>query len=224
MSKKNILIVAPHADDETLGCGGTILKLLAKGYSVHWLLVTGMSSLSGYKIESIDKRSDEIAKVTASYGFTSVTELGFPPAQLETLPKGDIIQAISSVICDIQPEQIFTAYRNDAHSDHEIVYDAVMAATKSFRYPFVKRVLAYETISETDFATKPEDGGFKPNVFIDIEPYIEMKLEILKIFESEIGIFPFPRSLEALNALAMLRGVQCNAKAAEAFMLIKGIE
>ena len=96
-----------------------------------------------------------------------------------------------------------------------------MSATKSFRYPFIKRVLAYETISETDFGMKPEDGGFRPNVYINISNYLDRKLEILDIFESEIDEFPFPRSRKAVSALAQLRGVQCNSNAAEAFMLIK---
>lgn len=83
--------------------------------------------------------------------------------------------------------------------------------------------MVYETMSETDFGMKPEDGGFRPNVFIDIEPYLAKKLDILEIFESEVGDFPFPRSRKALQSLAYVRGAQCNAKAAEAFMLIKEI-
>lgn len=221
MSK--ILIVAPHADDETLGCGGTILKLIAQGHDVHWLLVTGMSCSSGFSQQQIDSRESEIHLAAKAYGFTAVHELMLPPARLETLALGQIIEPLCQIITTVQPEQVFTAYRNDAHSDHQIVYDAVMSATKSFRYPFVKRVLAYETMSETNFGLKPEDGGFKPNVFIDIGHYLQKKLEILSIFSSELGEFPFPRSIKALEALAYVRGAQCNAEAAEAFMLIKEI-
>jgi len=98
-----------------------------------------------------------------------------------------------------------------------------MSSTKSFRYPFIKRVLVYETISETDFGMKPEDGGFRPNVFNNISDFLEEKLNILDIFESEMGDFPFPRSRIALTALSQLRGAQSNCEAAEAFMLIKEI-
>ncbi|WP_028862340.1 PIG-L deacetylase family protein [Psychromonas aquimarina] len=220
---KKVLIVAPHADDETLGCGGTILRYIESGYDVHWLLVTGMSVEAGFTNEQVKERIKEIVKVKSLYGFSSVHELYFPPAALETLTKGRLIAAVSKVIQTIQPNEVFTVYRNDAHSDHEIVYDAVMSATKSFRYPFIKRVLAYETISETDFGLKPEDGGFKPNVFIDITSHLEKKLEILEVFKSEIGEFPFPRSRKALESLACIRGVQSNCHAAEAFMLIKEI-
>lgn len=220
---KNILIVAPHADDETLGCGGTILRLVNEGHNVHWLLVTGMSFESGFSHEQIAVRKYEINKVSEMYAFTSTHQLMLPPAMLETLPKGDVIGPILSVVNQIKPDEVYTVYRNDAHSDHAIVYDAVMSACKSFRSPFIKRVLAYETMSETDFGMKPEDGGFRPNVYINISPYLDEKLNILEEFKSEVGDFPFPRSRRALESLAYVRGAQSNSNAAEAFMLIKEI-
>ncbi len=224
MTTKNILIVAPHADDETLGCGGTILRAVNEGHNVHWLLITGMSEKAGFSKEQIATRSHEIDKVSTMYGFTSIHELMLPPAMLETLSKGEIICPIISFINKIKPSDIYTVFRNDAHSDHEIVYDAVMSASKSFRYPFIKRVLAYETMSETDFGMKPEDGGFRPNVFVNISLYLDKKLDILEEFKSEIGEFPFPRSRKALESLACVRGVQANCNAAEAFMLLKEIQ
>ncbi|MCF7478242.1 PIG-L family deacetylase [Vibrio sp. J2-4] len=223
LNNKSVLIVAPHADDETLGCGGTILKLISQGYSVHWLLVTGMSEEVGFEKKQIEIRKKEIENVANLYKFTAIHELNFPPARLDAISKGDIVTDISYIIHEIQPEIIFVPFRNDAHSDHEIVYDSVVSATKSFRAPFVRKILAYETLSETDFGMKPEDGGFKPNVFIDISTYLKTKLDILEVFESEVHDFPFPRSRKALESLAYIRGVQCNANAAEAFMLIKEI-
>lgn len=218
-----ILVVAPHADDESLGCGGTILKHIAEGAEVHWLLVTGMSESAGFTKNQIKKRNDEITLVHSKFKFYERHELNFPPAELDRLPRSEIVSAISSVIASVQPKIVYTVYRNDAHSDHEVVFDAVMSATKSFRYPFVKRVLVFETISETDFGMKPEDGGFRPNVFHNISSFLHEKLDILDIYESEMGVFPFPRSREALIALAQLRGSQSNCEAAEAFMLIKEI-
>ena len=218
-----VLVVAPHADDESLGCGGTILRHVSEGDDVHWLLVTGMSQASGFTISQIKTREEEITQVHACYGLSERHELNLPPAALETLPKGEIVSAISTIIKRVEPEIIYTVYRNDAHSDHEIVFDAVMSSTKSFRYPFIKRVLVYETISETDFGMKPEDGGFRPNVFNNISDFLEEKLNILDIFESEMSDFPFPRSRIALTALSQLRGAQSNCEAAEAFMLIKEI-
>lgn len=220
---KKVLIVAPHADDETLGCGGTILRYIKEGHEVHWLLVTGMKEEFGFTREQIIIRNKEIDKVNKLYGFNSLNQLNFPPAALETVSKGKLIGAISKVVNEIKPDEVYTTYRNDAHSDHEIVYDAVMSCTKSFRYPFIKKVLAYETMSETDYGLKPEDGGFRPNTFIEIGPFLEAKLDILEVFESEVGEFPFPRSRKSLESLAFVRGAQSNCNAAEAYFLIKEV-
>ncbi|WP_286239901.1 PIG-L deacetylase family protein [Neptuniibacter halophilus] len=220
---RNVLVIAPHADDESLGCGGTLLRHLKEGDSIHWLLITGMTKDEGYDDELISTRQREIQHVASCYEFSSVHELKFPPAALDSIPLGDLISAISTVVSGVEPEIIYVPYRNDAHSDHQVVFDASISSSKSFRYPFVKKVLAYETISETEFGLKPEDGGFKPNIFVDITPYIEQKIRILDIFDSEMGAFPFPRSRPVIEALATLRGAQSNCFAAEAFMLIKEI-
>ncbi len=220
---KKILVVAPHADDESLGCAGTILKHIANGDEVYWLLVTGMSKETGFTEKQIETRKIEISKVIKSYRITQTFQLNLPPAKLDLLALGDVVGAISNIVKKVLPEIVYTVYRNDAHSDHEVVFDAVMSATKSFRYPSIKRVLAYETISETDFSMKPEDPGFRPNVFTNIENYLNQKLDILSFYESEMGTFPFPRSPKAIKSLAYLRGVQSNCEAAEAFMLLKEI-
>jgi LmbE family N-acetylglucosaminyl deacetylase len=221
--KNRVLVVAPHADDETLGCGGTLLRHIAEGDEVHWLLITSMSRESGFSESQIIKRDSEVEQVAKMYGVKSVIQLRFPPASLDTVPKGQVIDKVSKVMRELEPEVIYTPYRNDAHSDHEVVYDVVTACSKSFRYPFIKRVLAYETISETDYGMKPEDGGFRPNVFVDVSDYLITKLEILNIFESEMGKFPFPRSNKAIESLAYVRGAQSHQLASEAFMLIKEV-
>ena len=221
MSK--LLFIAPHADDETLGCGGTMLKYKSKGDEIYWLLVTGMSEANGYSKERIEKRATEIETVAQSYGITQRFELNLPPAGLDTLALSDIVVRFSDVIEKVQPNAVYVPYRNDAHSDHKIVFDAAMATTKLFRYPYIKEVIAYETISETEYGLKPEDGGFRPNLFENVSQFVEKKLAIMSHYESEMGVFPFPRSCEAIEALTKLRGAQSNFDAAEAFMLLKEV-
>ena len=149
---KTVLVVAPHADDETLGCGGTLLKLKAEGCELHWLLVTEMTVDGGFSPAQIDERNYEINIVSEGYGFSQVHRLGFLPSQLDVMAKSALVAAISSVVSKIKPEIVYTVFRDDAHSDHEAVFDAVISATKIFRHPYVKRTLAYETLSETDFS------------------------------------------------------------------------
>lgn len=222
MSKK-ILVIAPHPDDETLGCGGSLLKHKAQGDEIHWLIVTVADAKQGFAQSKIDARVEEIKRVAQAYGFTKTHEAKLATTMLDTLPKSQIVQAVSAVVNEVQPHTMYIPYRNDVHSDHAAVFDAAASCTKSFRYPSVKRVLAYEALSETEFGIRPDDTGFRPNVFIDVSPYAAKKIEIMKLYAGEMGAFPFPRSAEAIDALMKLRGSTAGVMAAEAFMLLKEI-
>jgi LmbE family N-acetylglucosaminyl deacetylase len=218
---KKILVIAPHPDDETLGCGGTLLKHKAQGDELHWMIVTCMSEKAGFAAERVQERDEEILQVGSLYGFETLHKLNFPTAQLDALPIGDIVQRMGRVMQAVEPDVVYLPYRGDVHTDHKIVVDAAVSCTKWFRYPSVKRVLAYETLSETDFGINPDSNGFRPNVFVDISEFLKQKLEIMRVFKSELGEFPFPRSEQAIRALAALRGASAGCEAAEAFMLLK---
>lgn len=219
-TKQTVLCVAPHPDDETLGCGGALLKHLSKGDLVHWLIVTQMTP-DMFSLERIRQRKEEIVNIAQSYGFSGVHELGFPSASLDGLPLSAIVGKIGRVLSDIQPTTVYVPYRGDIHSDHAVVFDAVAACSKWFRYPSVRKLLVYETPSETDFAINPDSGGFRPNVFVDIDQWLDRKLEIMTYYSGEQGAFPFPRSEESLRALARMRGSSSGFFAAEAFMLLR---
>jgi LmbE family N-acetylglucosaminyl deacetylase len=130
------------------------------------------------------------------------------------------VGAISGVFKAFQPVEVFLPSPSDVHTDHRAVFDAAAACTKWFRYPSVKRVLAYETPSETDFGLAT-GLGFRPNVFVDIAPYIEGKSKAMETYASEIAAFPFPRSHEALRSLAKVRGAASGYLAAEAIELLR---
>lgn len=220
---KKVIVVAPHPDDETLGSGGTLLRHKEQGDEVHWLIVTDIAQESDLYLKRLHSREKEIEKVKNMYGFNSVYNLKWPTTRLDTLPIGDIVNSISSVFQKVHPEIVYLPYPGDIHTDHKVVFNAVASCTKWFRYDSVKRVLAYETLSETDFVINPDGNCFRPNVFIDISKYLETKLEIMKVYTDELNEFPFPRSEQAIRALASLRGAASGCKAAEAFMLLKEI-
>jgi N-acetylglucosamine malate deacetylase 1 len=215
-----MLVVAPHPDDEVLGCGGTLLRRKAEGASLAWIIVTEISGGAGWPAERVRQREVEIDAVAKAIGFDHVYNLRLPAARLDGVPLGDLIDKLSVAIRSFEPNEMLVPHRSDVHSDHRIVFDAVAACTKWFRYPSVRRVLAYETLSETDLALGSGDG-FHPNVFVDISRFAERKLQLLAIYQSELGVFPFPRSPEALSALASIRGAASGFSAAEAFELLR---
>jgi len=216
---KNIVIIAPHPDDETLGCGGTLLKHAQAGDNIYWLIVTTLGD--SYSQETKSRRAEEIVQVSKMYPFEKVFELGFETTTLDQIPDGVLIEKISKVFQEIKPNIVYAPYPGDIHSDHKAVFDATMACTKWFRYPYVERVLIYETLSETDFTINPDSNGFRPNVFVNIGPYLAKKIELMRFFKSEISEFPFPRSEKSITSLAHIRGAAGGFEAAEAFMLLK---
>lgn len=216
-----IMVVAPHPDDETLGCGGTLLRWRKENKEIQWLIVTSMQEDCGFSSQRIQQRENEIQKVEKRFGFSSTHKLNLPTTKIDALPLGKIVEKMNVIFQAEKPTLVMLPYRGDAHSDHKVVFDAVVACTKWFRCDSIQRVLAYETLSETDFGINPDINGFNPNVFVNISDHLNEKLEIMKIYESEIGEFPFPRSEQAIRSLAYLRGSAAGYKAAEAFMLLR---
>lgn len=219
---QKILVVAVHPDDETLGCGGTLLKHKAQGDQIHWLIVTEMTAEGGFTKEAIARRAHEIDAVEKMYDFDSVNRLGFSATRLDEVPMSQLVTAISKVFRSVQPNHVFLPFQHDVHSDHQHAFAAAYSCTKSFRYPSVRKVMMIETLSETDFA-QSANGGFVPNMFVDITENLERKLEILRAYQSELHPHPFPRSEEGIRALALLRGAASGCKYAESFTMLKEI-
>lgn len=214
-----VLVVAVHPDDETLGCGGTLLKHKDNGDEINWLICTELIKRNSL----FKKREEEIRKVTSMYKFNSVHKLNLETTKVDEYTMSEIISKVSKIINDLKPNIIYLPFKYDVHSDHRKIFDAVYSCTKTFRYPFIKKIYMMETLSETEFAVSLASESFIPNVFNNISSYFSKKIEIMKIFESELADHPFPRSIESIEALAKLRGSTSNCKYAESFMLLKEI-
>ena len=216
-----ILVVAPHPDDETLGCGATLHRFAAEKVSLHWIMVTGIFEPKA-TLDEIKKRDLEIAAVTESYGFDSVHQLGFPTTTLDQISLGQMVPKFAAIFKDTGVDTVFLPHGSDAHSDHRIVFEATTSALKWFRSNAIKRIYVYETLSETEQALNPATK-FEPRVFFDITKFLNKKIETMKLYEGEMGQHPFPRSEDALRALASYRGLMCGCSAAEAFMPLREV-
>ena len=219
------LVIAPHPDDEVLGCGGYLLKSKEKKDEVSIIMCTSLLAKEGWNSKEIELKLKQIEKVREKLGVNSKNfhSLNLPTTKLDQYPVSFLVKKISQIINVFRPEELLIPHPGDIHSDHKIVFEASITTTKWFRYPFIKRVLTYETISETNFGLDPRYLTFNPNTFVDISKHLNEKLETMKIYENEIGVFPFPRSLDAISAQALSRGTQAGFKAAEAFSLLKDI-
>jgi len=215
-----IAVIAVHPDDETLGCGGTLLRHKTNGDTIHWIICTTLDAQHPY----YKKRQEEIAAVTNAYDFDGVHHLKLKTMQVDEYSMSELVGAVSSLFQSIKPDTIYLPFAHDVHSDHRKIFEAAYACTKSFRYPFIKKIYMMETLSETEFASSSNSSSFIPNIFVNITPYLKQKCDIMKIYTSEIAPAPFPRSLENIKALAQLRGASCGYTYAESFMLLKEIQ
>jgi N-acetylglucosamine malate deacetylase 1 len=215
-----VMVIAVHPDDETLGCGGTLLRHKAENDEIYWLIVTNVFKGDDYDQTCVDKRKNQIDAVKRLYGFENTIQLDFPTTELDRVPINKLVKSISDAIHRIQPEVFYIPFHQDVHTDHQVSFKAILSSTKSFRYHSVRRILMYETLSETEFAPSLAGSAFLPNVFVDISNGFEMKSKIMQIYQDELMDSPYPRSLSSIKALANYRGSRIGVEYAEAFMLI----
>jgi LmbE family N-acetylglucosaminyl deacetylase len=219
-----VLVIAPHPDDETLGCGGTLLKHRAAGDSVSWLIVT-RGHEPQWSAEALANKEGEIERVAAAYEFEQVFRFDYPATLMDTLSQAEIIASVRQVIAEAQPHTVYLNHAGDVHSDHRIAFDSVVSAIKPFytsRHG-VMRLLSYETLSSTEAAPPDHARAFLPTVFCDITSFIEHKLEIMAFYHTEVQPYPMPRANESIRALARFRGAAIGVEYAEALMLIRDV-
>jgi LmbE family N-acetylglucosaminyl deacetylase len=213
----NILIIAPHPDDEVLGCGGTIAKHSKRSDEVYLCSVT-KAYVPDWSKEFIKNRPKEIEKANKILGIKRTYFLDYPTVKLDTIPQKELNESISKVVNEVNPDIVYIPHKGDLNKDHRLVFEASLVATRPGNHK-IKRILSYETLSETEWGQPIEP--FIPNVYVDISETFEKKIDAMKAYESELKQYPHPRSLEIVEALAKKRGSEVGVKFAEAFMLVR---
>lgn len=221
-----VLVFAPHADDEVLGCGGTIARYVDEGAEVYVCIVTSGKKPIFDDTAAVRNGWPHIhyLEVMESHKVLGIKEtyfLEFPAAALEDVPRHHLNKRIQELMDKIEPDIGFIPHFGDMQKDHTLTSEAVMVAVRPKGKHTVQAVYAYETLSETEWNIPHAKNAFIPNVFIGISKYIDKKLEAMSCYKSQLEEFPNPRSLEAVEALAKYRGSTSGRGAAEAFMLVR---
>lgn len=218
----NVLIVAPHMDDEVLGCGGTIARHVDGGNNVQVCVVCNRAYDHVYDAKAIDseKRSAEQARL--ALGYQSLRFLDLPDEKLYAHLQ-EAITGIEQVVADFQPDLVYTAFGGDLHQDHRTTAHAVGIVLRAGAAPSVRRALAFEVPSGTDQTLPGLGDTFAPTVFVDIASQLDRKVSAMQAYSREMREFPHPRSLEMLTAKARSRGAEVGLAAAEAFLLLREI-
>ena len=203
----NVLVVAPHPDDEVIGCGGTIARHVAAGDTVDVCFITD------------DNGWEEARNAACVLGTCCLPRAHFKELNLARMASGDIPGFIADVIDRLRSEIVYLP-PPDLNEDHAVVYRAGLVATRPLPGSPVRRVLAYEIPCTTRF----NDHTFHANVYVDISAYWPTKLAALREYKSQMKPWPHPRSFLGLARAADERGIPIGAPYAEAFQLIREIQ
>jgi LmbE family N-acetylglucosaminyl deacetylase len=217
MSRKRMLVVAPHPDDEALGAGGTIARFADEGDEVTVLFVSGhLPPL--YDAASYEETVRESRRACTILGARDPRFLGIAATTVtESRMNGDI----AAIIAEVEPHVVLCPYP-DRHIDHRAVFSSVMVAARpTGPGRGIELLAAYETLSETHWNAPHIEPNFVPNWVVNITDHIDRKCGALSCYASQIPTFPGARSVEAIRALAMFRGTQAGFGFGEAFHIIR---
>jgi N-acetylglucosamine malate deacetylase 1 len=218
----HVLVIGAHPDDETLGAGGTILKHRAEGDEVTVLIVTdGVTA----RHDRTEMQQGAAINACARLGVSDVRFGGLPDQRLDELPLLKVIDAITRVVRDVKPSIVYTHHGGDVNQDHRVIFNATLVAARPVNGNPVRSLYSYEVASSTEWAPPFEAWQFKPNVYVDITPFVDRKTEAAAAYadtyRTEIPPYPHPRSLRAIQLYANRRGIEVGMEAAEAFALVR---
>jgi len=222
----NVLVVSPHADDETLGVGGTLARLAAEGHRTTVAVLTGHGDDGPHPLWNREFWTTIRGEARKAYEILGVGDVIFreiPAVQVAEQPPWKVNQIALRILEEVRPDVLFVPFQFDLHQDHRTLFQAFSVAWRpnSAVGRGIREIYCYETVSETHWNFPNVEPAFTPNVWMDISGTLETKIQALSCFESQIRPAPEARSVEAVRALAVWRGSQVGMGAAEAFVLVR---
>ncbi len=221
---ERVLIVAAHPDDEVLGCGGTAARLAKEGHEVYTAIL-GEGITSRDDARQPEKRAGELAQLKQQtldanklLGVKDVFMFDFPDNRFDTVPLLDIVKVIEKIKTQVKPGILFTHFENDLNIDHQVVFRAVLTASRPLPGESVKEIYSFEVLSSTEWRFPL---SFCPDCFFDISETIDIKTAALEKYESELKEFPHPRSIKGMRLNAEQWGMKTGVSFAEAFKVVR---
>lgn len=223
-----VLCIAAHPDDEVLGVGGTLARHADSGDEVHvCILSDGVTSrhedITADVRDEIERRRDRAKEACDWLGVASTTFHTFPDNNFDTVPLLEIVQTVESEIERHESQVVYTHHYGDLNIDHELACRATVTATRPLTDSTVERVLAFETLSATEWATPTKTNSFMPTSFVEITDQLDTKLNALAAYEGELREPPHPRSIETVRRNAKIWGAKAGVGAVEPFELLREV-
>lgn len=218
---KKILIIAPHMDDEVLGCGGIIAKHKDSGDNVTVIFIAHRVYNHRFDEQRNNTEKSHAIKAKGVLCYDEAIFLDLPDERLDTAVQ-DIIIPLEKNIDAIKPSTVYIPFRGDNNQDHRAVFDAVRVALRPTATAYINHIYMYEVPSSTDQSPPLFESAFLPNYYVDIKEFIDNKINALRCYETESRQYPHPRSEKGINVIAQKRGIESGFEYAEAFIMIRG--
>lgn len=215
MTEGPVLVIAPHALDEVLGCGGAMALAVDAGRKTHVLVLSG----DGQGLDG--KRREAAGKAAALLGVEPPRFAGFPENKSDTIPLGDVVSVIEKTVYELRPSTVYVSHGGNLNIDHQTAFRAAATALRPVPGSPVEEFLAYEIASSTDWAPPGFGEPFLPACFIDIGKALKRKIRALELYAFDMRPEPHARSIAALERLARARGAIVGVAAAEAFAVLR---
>jgi LmbE family N-acetylglucosaminyl deacetylase len=218
----NVLVFASHPDDEILGAGATLAGHASRGDEVHAVvLAEGASSRYSETMQQALQKAG--LRAAEEIGFASIRFEGLPDQRLDTVPLIEITQGLEAILEELDPEVVYTHFPGHVNVDHGVVARAVWTACRPYRFPRIRRLVAFETPSSTEWAWPLPDGVFSPTLFVEVSATIDAKLAAMECYSAELRDYPHPRSTRALRQRAEFWGSVVDRSAVEPFVILREI-
>lgn len=224
----NVLCIVAHPDDEVLGVGGTLARHTADGDDVHiCILSDGVSSRHNEIDEAargeIERRQNHAEEACRYLGVDSVTFHSFPDNEFDSVPLLEIVKTVEEEIRENNPSLIYTHHYGDLNIDHKLTCRAVTTATRPLKDSNIDRVLAFETLSATEWSVPSPENVFQPQSFVNIDDQLEKKIDALRVYKDELRGPPHPRNAKTVRQNAEVWGAKAGVPAAEPFELLREV-
>jgi LmbE family N-acetylglucosaminyl deacetylase len=224
----NVLCVATHPDDEVIGVGGTLRRHSENGDEVRVVILSNAEPARHEKITpeveaKMEMRKESTRKACDHLGVDSVEFYDYPDNSFDTVPLLDIVKTVEEEILSFDPDIIYTHHYGDLNISHELTSRAVITATRPLPESNIKRVYAYETLSNSEWSAPRNMKSFQPTFFIDIGDQLASKMEAVRAHEMELREHPHPRNVKDVHRNAKLWGAKSGVQAAEPFELLRGV-
>jgi LmbE family N-acetylglucosaminyl deacetylase len=231
LKNKKIMVVVAHPDDEVLGLGATMNKLINEYGVITKVVILGEGITSRSKDrdtqlweKELEIHRNNIHLVQKAIGYNEVSIYNFPDNRFDIVPLLDIIKIVEKEKNEFQPNVLFTHHGGDVNIDHQRTFEAVITACRPMAHETVKTIITFETMSGTEWRASSDPRHFIPNLFFSLSPAdLDAKIKAMECYEFEKRPYPHPRSPEALKIRSQMWGVSVGVDMAEAFCVVRHI-